>query len=193
MKFLHPIDPSVYLHWPVIEAKCWVPVNHVLKLLSIPTVNTSGCPYNFLENEFKDTQKQITENIWTWKQSFMHLPIEICSSFSNSLIIIGNVWKHLTEIHIKASFFCFLYSYSWLFQWVYIWNNEIKYLKDQTPQLWSIKPASTLNILSVNSWKPVNLGDYLQRKGDFYYRDAIISTFTPWKWIFTKVLNHKCS
>ena len=101
-----------------------------LQLLSIPPVKTAGHPYAFLKNEFKDTQKQFTENLWTWKHSFMHLPIEICSSTSNSLIIIGNFWKHLTLIHIKASFFCSLYSYSWLFQWIYIWNNEMKYLKD---------------------------------------------------------------
>ena len=63
VKFLHPIDPSVYLHWPTIDAKCCVPVNHVLQLLSIPTVNTSGCPYTFLKSEFKDTQKQFTENL----------------------------------------------------------------------------------------------------------------------------------
>ena len=30
VKFLHPIDPSVHLHWPAIEGKCWVPVNHIL-------------------------------------------------------------------------------------------------------------------------------------------------------------------
>ena len=34
MKFLHPNDPSVYLHWSAI------PVNHEIQLLSIPTVNT---------------------------------------------------------------------------------------------------------------------------------------------------------
>ena len=51
-------------------------------------------------------------------QSFIHLPIENCSSTSNSFIIIGNFWKHLTLIHIKASFFWPLYSYSWLFQWI---------------------------------------------------------------------------
>ena len=105
VKFLHPIDPSIYLHWPAIDVKWWVPVNHVLQLLLIPPVNTAGCPYTFLKSEFKDTQKQFTENLWTWKHSFMHLPIEICSSTSNSLIIIGNFWKHLTLIHIKASFF----------------------------------------------------------------------------------------
>ena len=37
---------------------------------------------------------------------------------------------------------------------------------------------------------PVILGDFLQRKYDFYYRNAIFS-FNPWKWIFTKDLNHK--
>ena len=120
------------IHQPLEQQftiKCWVSVNHVLQLLSIPTVNTSGCPYTLLKREFKDTQKQFTENLWTWKQ-FYALTIEICSSTSNSLIIIGNFWKHLTLIHIKASFFCSLYSYSWLFQWIDIWNNEMKYLKD---------------------------------------------------------------
>ena len=51
------------------------------------------------------------------------------------------------------------------------------------------KPAIILNKFSVNSGKPVILGDFLQRKGDFYNSNAIVSTFTPWKWIVTKVLN----
>ena len=63
VKFLHPIDPSVYLHWPAIDVKCWVPVNHELQLLLIPSVNTSGRTYTFLKSEFKDTQKQFTENL----------------------------------------------------------------------------------------------------------------------------------
>ena len=63
VQFLHPVDPSVHLHWPVIEGRSWVPVNHVLQLLSIPTVNTLGCPYTFFKNEFKYTQKQFTENL----------------------------------------------------------------------------------------------------------------------------------
>ena len=77
LKFLHPIDPSVYLHWHVTDVKCWVPVNCVLQFLSILAVNTSGHPYTFLKSEFKDTQKQFTENLWTWKHNFMHLPMEI--------------------------------------------------------------------------------------------------------------------
>ena len=28
VKFLHPIDPSVNLHWPAFDIKYWVPVNH---------------------------------------------------------------------------------------------------------------------------------------------------------------------
>ena len=63
LKFLHPTDPSVYLHWPAVEIKCWVPISHILQLLSIPTVNTSGHPYTFVKSEFKDTQKQFTENL----------------------------------------------------------------------------------------------------------------------------------
>ena len=103
VKFLHAIDPSVYLHWPAIDVKCYVPVNHVLQLLSIPTVKTSGRPCTFLKSEFKNTKKkQFTKNLWTWKHSLMHLPIKICSSTSSNLTIIGNFWKHLTLIHIKA-------------------------------------------------------------------------------------------
>ena len=126
--FLHPTDPSVHLHWPANDDKCCMPVHDILQLLLIPTVSISGHPYTFLKSEFKDTQKQFTENLWTWKHSFINLTIEICSSTSNSLIIIGNFRKHLTLIHIKASF-CSLYGYSWLFQWIYIWNNKMKYLK----------------------------------------------------------------
>ena len=63
VKFLHPIDPSVYLHWSAIKVKCWVPVNHRLQLLSIPTVNTSGCPYAFLKGEFEDTQEKFNVNL----------------------------------------------------------------------------------------------------------------------------------
>ena len=63
VKFSHPLDPSVYLNWPAFDVKCCVPVNHVLQLLSILTVNTLGCPYTFLKSEFKDTHKQFTENL----------------------------------------------------------------------------------------------------------------------------------
>ena len=111
MKFLHLIDPSVYLYWSAIDAKCWVPINHVLQLLWIPTVNTSGRSYTFLKSEFKDTQKQFTKNLWTWKYSFMHLSIETGSSTSNSLIIIGNFWKHLTLIHCQVFLFFVRYTF----------------------------------------------------------------------------------
>ena len=30
VKFLHPIDLSVYIHWPAFDIKYWVPVNHAL-------------------------------------------------------------------------------------------------------------------------------------------------------------------
>ena len=63
VKFLHPIDPSVCLQWPVVDGKCWVSVNHIKFLLSIPTVNTLEDLSTFLKIEFKDTQKQFTENL----------------------------------------------------------------------------------------------------------------------------------
>ena len=66
----------------------------------IPSAETSGHHFMFPESELKDTQKQFTENLWAW---FYALTIEICSSTLNSLIIIGNFWKHLTLI--KASLF----------------------------------------------------------------------------------------
>ena len=57
MIFLHSIGPSVNLHWPAIEDKYWVPLNHVLQLLPIPTVNTSGRNYTFLKSELKIHRK----------------------------------------------------------------------------------------------------------------------------------------
>ena len=27
VKFLHPTDPSVHLHWPASDGKCWAQVN----------------------------------------------------------------------------------------------------------------------------------------------------------------------
>ena len=62
-KFLHPNGPSVYFHWPAIEDKCWVSVEHILQLLSIPPVNTSGHHYTFIEKELQNTQKQFVGNI----------------------------------------------------------------------------------------------------------------------------------
>ena len=63
------MDQYIYLHWPTINMKyCyWLPSVKTLQLelLTIPTVNTSGHPYTFLRSEFKDTQKQFTENLWT--------------------------------------------------------------------------------------------------------------------------------
>ena len=111
---------------------------------------------------FKEIQKQFTENLWTWKHSFMQLPIETCSSTSNSLIIIGNFWKHLTLIHIKASFFCSAVIPGYFREFIYIWNNEMKYLKDLTPQPWSIKPASILHSFGVNSCNSV--GFYAKKR-----------------------------
>ena len=64
------IHQYIYLHWPSIDVKCWVLVNHVLQLLFVLTVNTLEHPYTFLKSEFKDTQKQFTENLWTWKQFY---------------------------------------------------------------------------------------------------------------------------
>ena len=55
VNLLHPIDPLVYLHWPAIEVKCWVPSNHGLQWLSIPTVKTSGDPYTFLKSKLRNT------------------------------------------------------------------------------------------------------------------------------------------
>ena len=63
VKFLHLIGPSVYLHWPAVADKCLVPVNHILQLFLIPTVNTSGHHYTFLKSELKDTQKEFPENL----------------------------------------------------------------------------------------------------------------------------------
>ena len=42
-----------------------------------------------------------------------------------------------------------------------------------------MKPPSILNSFGVKSWKPVIMGDFLQRKGDFYHRNAIFLILPP--------------
>ena len=63
VEFLHPNGLSVYFYWSAIEDKCWMPVEHILQLLFIQSVKTSGCHCTFTERELKDTQKQFFENI----------------------------------------------------------------------------------------------------------------------------------
>ena len=137
-----------------IEVKCWVPVNHVLQLLSITTVNTSGCPYTFRKSEFKDTQKQFTENLWTWKHSFMHLSIEMSFNFKQ----LDHHWKLLKTFGGFLVFVLPGYFNEFLYE-IMKWNiSTIK------PHLWSTKLVSILNTLGANKWKPVLLGDLLQKK-----------------------------
>ena len=137
-----------------IEVKCWVPVNHVLQLLSITTVNTSGCPYTFRKSEFKDTQKQFTENLWTWKHSFMHLSIEMSFNFKQ----LDHHWKLLKTFGGFLVFVLPGYFNEFLYE-IMKWNiSAIK------PHLWSTKLVSILNTSGANTWKPVLLGDLLQKK-----------------------------
>ena len=151
LKFLHPIDPSVYLHWPSIDNKCWVPV---IQLLLIIIVNTSGRPYTSLKSEFKDTQKQFTENHWTWKHSFMRLPIELSFNFKQ----FDHHWKLLKTFEGLLVFVLPGYFNEFLYE-ITKWNTStIK------PHLWSIKLVSILNTLGANKWKPVLLGDLLRKK-----------------------------
>ena len=110
MKFLHPNDPSEYLHWPAIDVKCWMPINNILQLLPIPTVNTSGHPYNFLKREFKDTQKQFTETLWTWKQFYA---LTNRNSFLNFKQF-DDHWKLLKTLDFntyQGFLFCVLYTF----------------------------------------------------------------------------------
>ena len=109
VEFLHRIGPSVYLHWSAIEDKCWVPVNQVFYLLLISTFNTSGHHYMFLKSELKDMQKQFTENIWTRKQfcALTNFVLHVQTVWSLFLFL-QNIWKQLTLIHTKASFFYFV-------------------------------------------------------------------------------------
>ena len=90
----------------------------------------------------------------------MHLPIEICSWTSNSLLIIGNFGKHLTLIHIKASCFFVLYTV------IPGYFNEL-ICEIKKGNISKIKHCSyevltgILNSSGVNSWKLVILEDIL--------------------------------
>ena len=176
LKLLHPIDPSVYLHWPSIDDKCWVPVNHVIQLLSIITVNTSGRPYTFLKSEFKDTQKQFTENLWTWRHGFMHLPIELSFNYKQ----FDHHWKILKTF---GGFLVFVgpgYFNEFLYE---IMKWKISTIK---PHLWSIKLVSILNTLGANSWKPVLLRGIFCKKRWFLLQECHFFYFYTLKMNFYK-------
>ena len=130
--------------------------------------------------------------ILSMKKQFYALIIEICSSSSKSLIIIGNFWKHSTVMHIKAPFFVFYtvipgYFNEFIYE-IMKWN--ISRIKCHNYKVLNLQVY--LNSFGVNLWKPVILGHFLQKRW-LYFKNAIFSTFTLWKWISTKVLNHKYS
>ena len=70
------------------------------------TVNTSGHPYPFLKSEYKDTQKQFTENLWAWKDEH---PLTNRNFFFNlkQFDHCSKLLKRLKFKNIKGSFFVF--------------------------------------------------------------------------------------
>ena len=59
-----------------------------------------------------------------------------------------------------------------------IMKLNISKIKHHTYEVLNLQ-VYILNSFGINSWRPVKLRDFLQRKGDFYYRNVIFSTFTP--------------
>ena len=54
VKFMHPKGPSKYFKWPEREDQCWVPCEHIIKMLTPPSSNPSGRNFSFNEDEIAD-------------------------------------------------------------------------------------------------------------------------------------------
>ena len=132
-------------------------------------------------------RKSSSKNLWTWKQFYALTNKNLFFNFKE----FDHHWKLLKTLDLNA-YQGFLILFLIQLSLVISKNLYMKYLKDETPQLWSIKPANILNSFGVKSWKSVILGDFLQRKGDFITGVSFFLLSPTWKWIFTKVLNHKC-
>ena len=151
-------------------------------MLSITSVKTSGCHYTFPGRELKDTQEQFTENLWT-------LTIEIFPSTSNSLITIGNFLKHLTLVHIRVSFFCSLYSYSWLLQWIYICSNEMNIWKIKYHSYKVLNLQVNLIVLVLTHGNQWFLGIFLEKRW-FLLQKCNFFYFYPLKMNFWTINAH---
>ena len=56
IKFMHPPGPSRSFQWPNIDDICWVPNEHILYKIDIPTTS-SGRSYNIKQEDRKQTEK----------------------------------------------------------------------------------------------------------------------------------------
>ena len=132
-------------------------------------------------------------------KNFGHEKIVLCTYHRNLFFIFKQFdhhWKLLKTLDCNTyQGFLFLFFYTvipgYFNEFIYeIMKRNISRVKYHNYKVLNLQVY--LNSFGVNSWKPVILGHFLQKRW-FYYKNAIFSTFTLWKWIFTKVLNHKCS
>ena len=87
-------------------------------------------------------------------------------STSNSLIIIGNFWKHLTLIHIKASFFFVLYTVipGYFIEFTYEINKwNVSKIKHQNYEVQFYEPPELGNNI-FTTWSVLNSEVYLTCK-----------------------------
>ena len=145
-------------------------------MLSIPSVKTSGRPYMFQESELKDTWKQFTENLWTWKHLFFNF-----KQFDHHWKLLKALYFNTYQGFLFLFFIQFIPGY--LNKFIYeIMEWNISKVKHHSYEVLNLQVK-----LIVNSWKPVILGGFLQRKGDFNYRNnAIFFYFYPLKRNFYK-------
>ena len=54
--FLHPPGPAVSFFWPQREDCCFLPLDNILCIVSVPETSSSGRTYYFAQNDVKLTE-----------------------------------------------------------------------------------------------------------------------------------------
>jgi hypothetical protein len=49
--------PSGFFQWPRKKDECWVPLEHILNILPVPSTTSSGRHYQFDEDTLTETNK----------------------------------------------------------------------------------------------------------------------------------------
>ena len=131
--------------------------------------------------------------IFKHKNSFMHLPIEVCFWTLNSFIIIENFWKHLTLIISRLPLFFVLYTVTpgYFNEPIYeIMKWNISKIKHHSYEILNMQVYLIVLVLTHGN---------LQFWGISCKEKVIFITGMPFFLLlpleskFLQVLNHKCS
>ena len=123
---------------------------------------------------------------------FEHENIVLCTYHRNLFFIFKQIdhhWKLLKTLDCNTyQGFLFLFFYTvipgYFNEFIYeIMKRNISNIKHHSYEVLNLQIYFIVLVLPHGNL--LSLGNFLQRKCDFYYKNAIFSILTPWKWIFT--------